>query len=55
MSPNPEDQIPEGFNVDYSYYDEDDLCRRRGTADYVAEPITRESIEQRRREREDEQ
>jgi hypothetical protein len=29
------------------------MCRRGDTADYVAAPITRESIEQRRREREE--
>jgi hypothetical protein len=48
--------VPEGwFGVPYDYYDPDDLTRRRDVADYVAPPVTREYLEQRRRERTNDQ
>lgn len=45
--------IPSGYCADYEYYDEADLCRRRGVADYVSEPIMSvDQLLQRKRERE---
>ncbi|WP_273733364.1 hypothetical protein [Mycolicibacterium septicum] len=39
MNADANEPVPEGFNVPYEYYDPDDMCVRRNTANYVAPPI----------------
>jgi hypothetical protein len=54
MTDQPGPEEFEGFNVPYEYYDDDDKTRRRDIINYVGEPLTKEIIERRMREREQE-